>query len=305
VTIPVDSRQSRLFSVCTPHPAHRFSALRLGTPLALIQRVKEAQMKLEYAARSIAGKRDANQDAVLAFAPSAKKRTKWGLFAVADGMGGYAGGELASALTIGALAEVYQGNKQLGDCREAIALAHRRVRERKLGPVAQMGSTVALLHLRQSSPRGAITATIAHVGDSRVYRLRDGRLEQLTRDHSLYTSFCQAAGAEEALPAYRDFQYKNVITRAIGMPDSQPDVSASEAQPGDLFLLCSDGLVEGLSEPAIEALVQQQRDLVISKAGQDRDLVSLDEICEALVDGAENGGSRDNISVVLARVISS
>ena len=141
-----------------------------------------------------------------------------------------------------------------------------------------MGSTVVVLRLE------AGRAVIGHVGDSRVYRLRAGALEQLTVDHSLWAQLA-AAGAE--LPEREEFAYKHVVTRALGTPTAEPDLRVEAALAGDVFLLCSDGLSEVLADEAIIAALAH----------------SAATACRALVDAAYAAGSKDNISAVVVRVL--
>jgi serine/threonine protein phosphatase PrpC len=125
---------------------------------------------------------------------------------------------------------------------------------------------------------------IGHVGDSRVYRLRAGVLEQLTTDHSLWEQMV-AAGVE--MPDRDTFAYRHVVTRALGTPHSEPEVRAELAEVGDVFLLCSDGLSEVLAPALMAALLAEPAAVA----------------CRRLVDEAFDAGSRDNISAVVVRVI--
>ncbi|MCK5795855.1 MAG: serine/threonine-protein phosphatase [Deltaproteobacteria bacterium] len=244
---------------------------------------------MQSAARTHVGRRSGNEDAHLV-------DEEHGLFVVADGMGGYEGGEWASRIVVDALAEFFRANAVDPDATwpvaldrnlsfaenllaAAIRLAHRGVCAGKHGILAQMGSTVAALAIREGQ------AIIGHVGDSRVYRYRDGDLEQLTRDHSLWEEL-RASGREVA--DYRDFPYKNVITRAVGMKEMAPSLSKHSLQPSDVFLICSDGLLETLDDGAIAAVLGAEDD--------------SSEACRLLVEGAYDGGSKDNITVVVVRI---
>lgn len=253
-----------------------------------------AALALEHAAASHVGRRDNNEDAVCV-AP------EHGLFAVADGMGGYAGGEVASAIVAHTLHSCFSraragagtgtgtgtgtgagGVVDAGDdsgaqlITMAVRQAHDDVRARKVGALAEMGSTVAALVVRDGH------AVIAHVGDSRVYRLRDGVLAQLTCDHSLAEEM-RAAGGHVG----DDFPYRNVITRAIGMREgARVDVVVSSLEAGDVFLLCTDGLTEGLDDDELAALLTAPP---VTAA-------------PALVRAAYDAGGRDNITAVVVRV---
>ena len=246
-------------------------------------------LQLEGSARSIAGRRANNEDACCA-------EPGLGLFAVADGMGGYEGGEVASQLVIATLLELFWRTAEdeevtlpfaldprlgIGEnlARVAVRAAHEEVVARRIGRLASMGSTVAALVVRDGK------AIVAHVGDSRVYRLRGGELRQLTADHSLYAEM-QRSGAE--VPARENCGYLNVITRAVGLTGgSRPDLASEEVRAGDVYLLCTDGLTEGLDDARIAALLGEGTPA---------------QACEALVAEAIERGSRDNVTAVVVRV---
>jgi len=247
-------------------------------------------MQLDSFALTIAGRRANNEDAVCA-------NPDLGLFVVADGMGGYEGGEVASALAVQAIHDLVRRTAGDDDAtwpyridpRRTISeneiivatlLAADQIVQRRNGALAQMGSTVAVLRLVRDC------AVIGHVGDSRVYRLRGGVLAQLTVDHSLLEQLI-AAGAP---PADADtFQWRHVVTRALGTPHAEPEVSCARALPGDVYLLCSDGLSEVLVHETIAAILDAPAEVA----------------CRALVSAAYAEGSRDNISAVVVRVLSS
>jgi serine/threonine protein phosphatase PrpC len=245
-------------------------------------------MLLDTFALSIAGRRDNNEDSVCA-------QPELGLFIVADGMGGYEGGEVASALAVDAIRELVR--RTAGDAdvtwpyaidpslsiaenevMVATRLADARISQHRSGRLGQMGSTVAVLRL---APRDR--AVIAHVGDSRIYRLRAGEFVQLTIDHSLLAQMV-AAGTPPA--DTETFPFRHVVTRALGTPHAEPEVRLHRAEPGDVYLLCSDGLSEVLAPATIAALLA----------------ASAETACRALVDAAYAAGSRDNISAVVVRV---
>jgi PPM family protein phosphatase len=211
-------------------------------------------MRIESTGYSITGRRLNNEDSLVA-------DERLGLFAVADGMGGREGGEVASRLAIDAIqalmAQVqadpsatwptgYTNDTSFeeGLVETAVRHANRIIASRREGVLSHMGTTLALVLLRDGF------AIIGHVGDSRVYRLRRGRLTQLTRDHSLYDDL-KAAGATN-LPPRNRFPYANVITRVLGdASKAQPDLRREPLIDGDVFLLCSDGLTESLAEERI------------------------------------------------------
>ena len=245
-------------------------------------------IRIEYAARTHKGRRENNEDAFGA-------EPALGLYAVADGMGGYEGGEVASRLVIGAMTEFFRKNS---DDREstwpfgmepdrdflenmlavAVKTANREVIARKKGPLAQMGSTVAAIAVRGAE------VVVGHVGDSRVYRLRDGALAQITRDHSFYEEMRAVRGGE--IGPKSEFPYANVITRAVGMPDAQPDLLRDALRAGDTYLLCTDGLVEKVDEAMIAGVLAS---------------AAPEEACRALVEAAYARGGRDNITAIVVR----
>jgi serine/threonine protein phosphatase PrpC len=246
-------------------------------------------MQLDAFAVTIPGRRTNNEDAVCA-------RPDLGLFVVADGLGGYDGGEIASSITVETITDLVRRTagdadvtwpykldrtRSLDENEVIVAtkLANDRIVARRCGVLDQMGSTVALIRFVDS------TAVIAHCGDSRVYRLRDGALQQLTADHSLVNQMIAAGMAPEAA-----FPWRHVITRALGLASAEPDVTSAPVITGDIFLLCSDGLYEPLSPAAIAAVLDP-----ITCGG------SVEEACKQLVDAAYEGGSRDNISAVVVR----
>jgi protein phosphatase len=145
-----------------------------------------------------------------------------------------------------------------------------------------MGTTLALIF----APRDQIH--ICHVGDSRVYRLREGRLELLTMDHSWVNEQLQRHIITE--DEARNHRWRNVITRALGnRSDLEIDLKTIPAQPGDLFMLCSDGLTGMLRDEEIARIIGRYRE-------------NLDSACDALVEAANQAGGQDNISVILAEV---
>jgi len=241
-------------------------------------------MLLETFAITIPGRRTNNEDAICA-------RPELGLFVVADGMGGYEGGEIASALAVDAIHELVRRTAGDNDvtwpyridparplCENELIVATRlaadRIAARREGELEQMGSTVAILRLAGDR------AIIGHVGDSRVYRLRGGGLAQLTIDHSLMAQLDLTPEAAAAFP------WRHVVTRALGTPSCEPDVTHDRAWPGDVYLLCSDGLSEVLSPQVIAALLD----------------APAETACKSLVEAAFAAGSRDNISAIVVRV---
>jgi PPM family protein phosphatase len=202
------------------------------------------------------------------------------LFAVADGMGGALAGELASRLAIEAIEgrESDSGGVEL--VTSLVQAANRSVYERSRADssVSGMGTTMTLALLE-----GEIV-TIGHVGDSRAYLIRDGELKQVTNDHSLVAELMRSGKLtpEEA----EHHPQRSVITRALGTDaDVDVDTYIVEVQPGDIFLLCSDGLTSMVGNDAILEIVEQNLD-------------DLDAITRELIALANQGGGEDNITVV-------
>jgi PPM family protein phosphatase len=209
------------------------------------------------------------------------------LFAVADGMGGAQAGELASSLAASALRENAAVGSDGGaeEVVELIQEANRRVHERATSDAAASGMgttmTVALF-----ADDGCVT--IGHVGDSRAYLLRDRDLEQLTEDHSLVAELVRRGelSPEEA----ETHPQRSVITRALGTdPDVDVDAFHVQAQPGDVFLLCSDGLTTMVDVDTIADLVERNRH-------------DLGAAAKALIKAANDRGGDDNITAVLFEV---
>jgi PPM family protein phosphatase len=210
------------------------------------------------------------------------------LFVVADGMGGAQAGEVASRLAAASFREFHEADELEPEPRlEAIIQeANRRIfeRARQDTGLSGMGTTVTAALLGESA------IAIGHVGDSRAYRIRDGELEQLTQDHSLVADLIRSGRLtpEEA----EDHPQRSVITRALGTdPDVDVDTFLIEARPGDLFLICSDGLTSMVPEEEILETL--------------RGSPSLEQAAKTLVKAANKQGGEDNITVILFRLESS
>jgi serine/threonine protein phosphatase PrpC len=208
------------------------------------------------------------------------------LFAVADGIGGAQAGELASSL---AAAAVRDGSSNGGlDGREhvdaLIQEANRRVYQRQSqdAAVSGMGTTMTVALVEDGR------VWIGHVGDSRAYLIREGRLEQLTEDHSLVAELVRSGrlSPEEA----ETHPQRSVVTRALGTdPDVDVDTFSVETRPGDLFMLCSDGLTTMVDDTGILGEIDRNRN-------------DLRAAAKALVRAANRGGGEDNITIVFFEI---
>ena len=203
------------------------------------------------------------------------------LFAVADGMGGAQAGEIASGLAAAVLNEAAGDERGEERVASLIQEANRRVFQRSSEDASTSGMgttmTVALVD--------GDTIAFGHVGDSRAYRIRADKLEQLTDDHSLVGELVRSGrlSPEEA----EGHPQRSVITRALGTePDVDVDTFTVEAEPGDVYLICSDGLTDMVPPRELEALLIGRTD-------------DLDAAARALVEAANESGGEDNITVVL------
>ncbi|MBA2569114.1 MAG: Stp1/IreP family PP2C-type Ser/Thr phosphatase [Actinobacteria bacterium] len=201
------------------------------------------------------------------------------IFAVADGMGGAKGGEIASRLAASALGSAADGSAE----ERVVALvqeANRRVYERSAedASASGMGTTITLALVEDD------IVTFGHVGDSRAYLIREETIEQLTDDHSLVAELVRSGklSPEEA----EIHPQRSVITRALGTdPDVDVDTFSIESQVGDFFLICSDGLTSMIDDDVIREVVARKRD-------------DLNAAARALVEKANRSGGEDNITVV-------
>ena len=240
-------------------------------------------------------KRKHNEDA-LAFDPTE------GFFVVADGMGGHAAGEVAAKITVETIGEFiaatrqkeeatwpFKYNHELHFNSNRLAVAIEKANERVMAAVAAqpwlkgMGTTVVAGLLNEK------ILSLAHVGDSRAYLYRGGELTRLTDDHSwVHEQVTAGILTEEEAKTH---PLKNVVTRALGGgPSVSPDLREMEFQKGDAFLFCSDGLTTMLSDEEI-------RDDIAANAGK-----PAEELCQSLVDLANEKGGVDNITVVFVRI---
>lgn len=231
-----------------------------------------------------------------------------GLFVVADGMGGHSAGDVASKLATSTISDFFRTlagedvtwpthfDRTLSDEENrlltSIGIANRRIFETSQATrsLAGMGTTVVGAHFSVKKKR----MYVGHVGDSRAYRIREGQIQQLTRDHSLVNEpFPELSEAERAeLP-------KNVITRALGMQDNVVvDLTSDEAKDGDLYLLCSDGLSGMLTDEVILTEVVRHR----KDPGQPLTRKDLEDLCTSLVQRANEAGGEDNITALAIQI---
>jgi PPM family protein phosphatase len=220
--------------------------------------------------------RSENEDSLFVRAP---------IFVVADGMGGAQAGEVASKAAADAFDRDLPEVPPERFLRETIEAANRRIHElaRADASRAGMGTTITAAIVDAQTEEVAI----GHVGDSRAYRLRRGKLEQLTRDHSLVEEMRRKGQITDAQA--EDHPQRSIITRALGPePEVEVDLHTVPAAPGDVFLLCSDGLTTMVGEERIAA--------VLAAAG------SMREAVRALVDEANGAGGRDNITALAFRL---
>jgi protein phosphatase len=231
----------------------------------------------DQAFRSDTGRqRNANEDSFFVRAP---------IFVVADGMGGAQAGEVASKTAADAFDVDLPEAPPERVLRETIEVANRTIHDLARADPSRAGMGTTLTAAIVNPEREEVA--IGHVGDSRAYRLRGGRLEQLTRDHSLVEEMRRKGQLTDAQA--EDHPQRSIITRALGPePDVEPDVHTVAAAPGDVFLICSDGLTTMLGEAQIAKL--------LAGAG------SMAAAVRALVDEANRAGGRDNITVLAFRL---
>lgn len=223
------------------------------------------------------------------------------LFIVADGMGGHRAGDVASRLATDAIVDFFKAtasddvtwpfhfdarlSEEENRLLTGIRLANRQIVEQSVRAreCHGMGTTVvgALFSSRKRK------MFIGHVGDSRAYRVRKGQITQMTRDHSLVNDYLLAM--PELTEEQRSELPKNVITRALGMQDQVTvDLQADDVQPGDVYLLCSDGLSGMIEDDEILGVVSDQPDLDIA--------------CRRLIALANEHGGEDNITAVIVKI---
>jgi serine/threonine protein phosphatase PrpC len=238
-----------------------------------------------------------------------------GVYLVCDGMGGANAGEIASSLAIEevlrTITERLEAHRERGSeiqsdpgsgesaaliaqiARETIVAANETIHSRGQRNQHLSGMGTTLVGLLAGLPGEDCRVWILNVGDSRCYRLRKGQIEQISHDHSLVDEQVRMGRMTRAEAARSPF--RNVITRALGTQSSvTPDVIETAVEPGDLFLLCSDGLPRELSDEKIESL--------LNATASGSTSASLEAICASLIQAANKAGGHDNITCLLVRV---
>ncbi len=253
-------------------------------------------IKLRYAGSTDVGRKRSHNEDNLCLVP------EHNLYLVADGMGGHASGEVASQMAVDTVAEFFRETAvdedmtwpykmEKGRAYEenrlaaAIKLANLRIFEKAKGDPSKhhgMGTTLVASFVSD----GLIY--FGHVGDSRIYRLRDGELTQVTEDHSLLNDYIKMKDLTEE--EIENFPHKNVIVRALGMKETvQVDVDHEEPKPGDLYMMCSDGLNGMIKDELIHEIMVKFRD-------------DLEGCVQALIDAANENGGKDNTTVVVVEI---
>lgn len=236
---------------------------------------------MEIVAQSDTGKVRRNNEDAFAFDSDA------GVAVLADGMGGLEAGEVASRIAVETILAGLRDAKRLSDAIvvDVIAEANRAVLEKSIENGVEMGTTVVTWLLTQQGQ-----CLIGHVGDSRAYRVRAGILRRLTRDHSMVQQMIDEGIMNEA--EAETSPNRNVITRALGLAGRvDVDVRSWVHSPGDLYLLCSDGLTDMVTEVEIQSIL----------ADAPADSTGLESAAAALVARANDAGGHDNVSVLLIR----
>ena len=252
-------------------------------------------MKIRYAAKTDVGmKRNHNEDYFSLIEDEQ-------LFIVADGMGGHASGEVASKMAAETVGEFYQRTKDedatwpykmdrsLSYIENrlvcSIKLANLRIFETSNRDLRYKGMGTTIVSTLVSGDK----IYVGHVGDSRVYRVREGAIQQLTRDHSLLEDYKEAK-PDMTEEEERNFPHKNVITRALGMRETvQVDIRSHQIKSGDVYILCSDGLSGMVVDDQIAQIASQAK--------------SLERAVAELVDAANRNGGTDNVTTLLLQCL--
>ncbi len=224
------------------------------------------------------------------------------LFIVADGMGGHRAGDVASRLATETIADFFRSTanedvtwpyhfdttltEEENRLLTGIRIANRQIFERSVRSREYQGMGTTMVSMLFSETRDAVF--IGHVGDSRCYRVREGEIRLMTRDHSLVNDYLLAM--PELTEEQRNELPKNVITRALGMQDHVVvDLQTDRPRSGDVYLLCSDGLSGMIPDDDILAIVEAE--------------VEPSDVCRKLIEKANANGGEDNITAVVLRVV--
>ncbi len=253
-------------------------------------------MKIRYAAKTDVGmKRTHNEDYFSLIEDEQ-------LFIVADGMGGHASGEVASKMAAETIGEFYQRTREDEDATWpykmdrslsyienrlvcGVKLANLRIFETACRDIRYKGMGTTIVSVLVCGDK----IYVCHVGDSRVYRVREGQINQLTRDHSLLEDYKEAK-PDMTEEEERNFPHKNVITRALGMRETvQVDIRGHQIKSGDVYVLCSDGLSGMVTDEVIGRIVSNSK--------------SLERAVAELVDSANRSGGTDNITTLLLQCL--
>jgi len=238
---------------------------------------------MEFSFRSDIGKRrTTNQDYAEAFT----NQNGYHLALLADGMGGHRAGDVASQKVVTELGEKWQSS-QITESEKAVQWLIQRIQEENTAiyeagqqqeKLQGMGTTVEAVAILENQ------IAVGHVGDSRIYLLRDGQLMQLTEDHSLVNELVKSGELTKEMAAVHP--QKNIVTRSVGMPGNvDVDVAVYDIHAYDRLLICSDGLTNMVSEEEIGHLINSSS--------------SLEDACQRLIDKANAYGGLDNITVFL------
>jgi protein phosphatase len=253
-------------------------------------------VKIRYAAKTDVGmKRTHNEDYFSLIEDEQ-------LFLVADGMGGHASGEVASKMAAETIGEFYQRTRDDEDATWpykmdrslsyvenrlvcAIKLANLRIFETSCRDLRYKGMGTTIVSVLVLGDK----IYVGHVGDSRVYRIREGGIQQLSRDHSLLEDYKEAK-PDMTEEEERNFPHKNVITRALGMRETvQVDIRAHQIKSGDVYILCSDGLSGMVQDDSIAQIASNAK--------------SLERAVAELVDAANRNGGTDNVTTLLLQCL--
>jgi PPM family protein phosphatase len=251
-------------------------------------------MKLRWAGNTDVGRKRKHNEDNFVMIP------EHNMFVVADGMGGHNAGEVASEITVRTMASFFKesipdkdytwpfkgdpaATEETNRLVAGVKLSNLRIYEAQASDIQKKGMGTTVVALVFDDDKHAVTG---HAGDSRIYRIRGDEIEQVTEDHSLLNNYKKIAKLTEE--EIKNFPHKNVIVRALGMKaDVDVEVNRYPLEPGDIFLLCSDGLTDEVEDPYLLDKVVEHRD-------------NLEACVDSLIKLALENGGRDNVTIVLA-----